>query len=402
MLHEKDGGQRSFRFYKNRLKLLFLTVLLLMLSSAVLVSLIPNAYASETSTHEKMLTILKDVVGLDLTKYTIETKEYPLDTYVGVLPQENVDYFLESSESRLRVSFTLVNKTLQKIYVSDCYGLPHMAQQAADVFEMADAFLSRYYAYSGAVYIQEMRNMLREIGINKNITKTSGNIRFEVFVSQIYTEFMWTYIFNGIQANSKSVSLGFEKGFLKHFADNWWLYKIGSTSINVDEKKAIEIAIKAAKNYSWKVYVDNDTWVEVTEFNIATIGKPTLSLLNYMSKEKARGGDPLTLYPEWLIPLGLDKIYPGGVTGINIGVWADTGEISYIGLITFGWTTPSDGDSNEPPSNEDASDDKIDTNPTLTVWMAIAILITVALGVTAVHLRRKPPQSVAACRNQTI
>jgi len=106
MPHEKGGEQRPLRFHKNRLKLLFLTVFLLILSSGVVVSLIPKAYASETSTHEKMMAILKDVVGLDLTKYATETKEYPKDLYLGVLPQENTECILESSESRLRVVCT--------------------------------------------------------------------------------------------------------------------------------------------------------------------------------------------------------------------------------------------------------------------------------------------------------
>ncbi|MBE0511415.1 hypothetical protein IBX38_00010 [Candidatus Bathyarchaeota archaeon] len=377
-----------------RRKLLFITVfLVILLSYSAYAFLIPSVHAAEISTQEKGLAILNDVVGLDLTEYAAETKEYPQDLYLGILPQDIVDYTLESNESMLRVACTFVNKTLQLIYVSDCDGSPPMTQPVTSVLEMAEGFLSRYYAYSGALYIQEMRSMVDKIDINKNITKTSGNMTLEVIVNQIHTEFIWTFTFNGVQASSKRVSLGFEKGFLKHFIDRWWLYKIDGTDINVDENEAIEIAMNAAKNYSWKVCMGNDT-IEVTEFNIVEVGKPTLCFLNAMEEKDARGGDPLTLYPEWYIPLGLDKVYPGGVTGINVGIWADIKEVSYIGAMIFGGAPSSpeapvnSENSVKPPSNE-VSVGEVAPNQTLITWVALPILIAIALGATTVYFRRK-------------
>jgi hypothetical protein len=41
----------------------------------------------------------------------------------------------------------------------------------------------------------------------------------------------------------------------------------------------------------------------------------------------------LTLYPYWYVTLYLDKTYPGGVSEIGVGVWADTGQVASIQAI---------------------------------------------------------------------
>jgi hypothetical protein len=60
----------------------------------------------------------------------------------------------------------------------------------------------------------------------------------------------------------------------------------------------------------------------------------SLSYDNYPNETLARNADPFTLYPCWIVPLGFDKFYPGDVTGISVSVWADTGEVGSMGLMT--------------------------------------------------------------------
>jgi hypothetical protein len=38
----------------------------------------------------------------------------------------------------------------------------------------------------------------------------------------------------------------------------------------------------------------------------------------------------LVLIPYWEVTLSLDKVYPGGVNRIGVGVWADTGEVRRV------------------------------------------------------------------------
>jgi hypothetical protein len=58
-------------------KLLFATIfLLILLNFSAYASLIPNAHATEATSQEKGLSILTNVVGLDLSKYAVTAKEY--------------------------------------------------------------------------------------------------------------------------------------------------------------------------------------------------------------------------------------------------------------------------------------------------------------------------------------
>ena len=42
------------------------------------------------------------------------------------------------------------------------------------------------------------------------------------------------------------------------------------------------------------------------------------------------------MYPSWYVPLGFDKVYPGGVTGAVVRVWADNGQVSSINPMIYG------------------------------------------------------------------
>ncbi|MBC7130704.1 hypothetical protein H5T51_05755, partial [Candidatus Bathyarchaeota archaeon] len=77
----------------------------------------PKAYSQEQGTPDKALTLLKDVFGFDLIAYKTSLDSYIQDTYFDVLPQENLRYTLESSESKLEVIFAFVNGKLRLMSV---------------------------------------------------------------------------------------------------------------------------------------------------------------------------------------------------------------------------------------------------------------------------------------------
>ncbi len=54
---------------------------------------------------------------------------------------------------------------------------------------------------------------------------------------------------------------------MDYFIDNWDLYAIGSTDVNVSEEDAIEIAMDKARTYSWAVS-SNDTKIELSGFTV--------------------------------------------------------------------------------------------------------------------------------------
>ena len=419
------------RVRANKRPSLFSTVLILFLIVTIGVngSSVCNAANpeySESTSPEKVLTLLKEVVGLDTAAYITS-----LDLHIQVLdyrglPQEDLRYILESNESELKVRCAFVDEKLRsmRIYVND--GSPLTTKPATTPLEMAKDFLDEYPTYSDGSYYSTMRSMLDNVEGDKSITKTVENMKLEVTVTESYTSFRWKYSFNGVEAPSKCVALKFEQGFLKYFIDNWSLYTIGSTDLNISEEEAIEIAMNAAENHSWNVGMGGDKpQVTVTEFNIVGVSETKLSFGNYPTKNESRGGNPLTLYPGWRVKLYFDKLYPGSVYGLDIAIWADTGEVNDIRELLTGLGVPSPEDlddtedsieqpSEEPtdtadpdltpfPSNGDLTDndDSVEQysgdeskadggpDPIPIIWIALPLSIAIALGATIVYSKRK-------------
>jgi hypothetical protein len=376
-------------------KLLFTTIFFsILLISSVYTALIPNVHTEEITAQEKALTILNDVAGLDTAKYTANLELSPPDLYFETLPQESLKYTFESDESKLDVICAFVNENLRSMSVYILDGSPHVIQPATNTLEMAKAFISKYQTYSGASYYGMLRPMLDNVEADKSVTKTSENAKLEVTVDGSSTSFRWTYIVNGVEAPSKCVALHFDQGFLKYFIDTWSLYKIGADGVNISEEQAIEIAMNRAKTYSWRVNMGGDNWIEVTEFNIIGVSQTTLDIGNYISKEEARGGDPLTLYPGWRVHLYFDKLYPGNVYGLNVGIWADTGEVHDIRtMFTMeadpSYVPPSPTPFQEPTSTPTPEPQQPEPFPTVLIIVPIASMAVIGVGLLVYLKKRK-------------
>lgn len=397
-LHSSIGVEKLHCFKRLGIMLLLASIL------AYISAYAPKAYSQEEKTSEKALTILKDVFGFDLAAYKKRLDSYQ-DMYFDTLPQENLRYTFESDKSKLEVIFAFVNGKLRSMSLYVIEGSPHITQSATNVLEMAKDALSRYQTYCGATYCEAMKTMLYDVKVNENVTKVSEGIKFEANYKKVFLEwenrtidsagFRWTYTLKGIEAPSKCVALYFEDGFLKYVIDTWHLYKIGSTDVNISKEEAIEIAMNAAKNFSWKVSMGGDNPpIEVKEFTIVGVSKATLNFGNYISKKEARGGDPLMLYPGWYIYLYFDKLYPGNVYGLDVGIWAETGEVHDISTLMLLGDYSSNGETNgyknfdwvEPNEN---SNDGTGLNAAQTAGIVLLILIAIPLGASIIYSKRK-------------
>ncbi|MCW4010194.1 MAG: hypothetical protein NWF05_06190 [Candidatus Bathyarchaeota archaeon] len=294
-------------------------------------------YASEleyldSTAPQKVLTLLEAVVGLDMAKYRADLEFYSETPflYYDVLPQEDVTYALESDESKLDVLCSFADGKLRSMHTYVTEGVPLTTFLPRSSYEMAKSFLEEYQVCSGASYYSSMISLLGEIEADKNVSKISGDIQLKATVTARSESFRWTYISNGVEAPSKCVVLSFENGFLDYFIDTWSLFSVGSLSLNISEEEAVEIAMTAAENYSWTLSMGSDAPVTVTEFNIVRVSEPKLSIGNYAVKNESRNQDPLTLYPSWRVKLYFDALYPGNVYGLDIGIWADTGQLHDI------------------------------------------------------------------------
>ncbi|MGB9959813.1 MAG: hypothetical protein ACPLKQ_04765 [Candidatus Bathyarchaeales archaeon] len=291
---------------------------------------------------ERALGILRNVVGLDVDAYNWSIRAYGKSLFHDVLPMEFVGFDFWAYGNQLTAYVHFVDGKLQTVDMWVEKGVPKMLYTAVNEVEAAKGLLSRYQAYCGATHVEELKAVLDTVEAKTNIKKFYGNVKFEAEYTKTVdldyspldtATFRWIYTFNGIEATEKWLGLFFRNGYFSGLIDKWNLFEIGSYDINVDEKKAIEIAVNAAKNYSTRVYMGNEIWVEVK--NCKVVGAKVLGLMfgNGLWKDETRG-DPLTLYPVWTIEVFFEDVYAGGVYGVYINIWADTGEVWRIFPLT--------------------------------------------------------------------
>jgi len=376
---------------------LFITVLLIaLLSSSVYAALIPNVLATDIGLQQKGLEILSDAVGLDLTRYETTVQKHAQNAYFGAVPQENVAYNLESNESKLKLLCTFTGGNIQILHVLEREGTPHTTRTTANVLETAQNFLNSYQSYSENTFYGELAAMLNAAGADRNLTKTSGNVKLEVTTTREYVIFEWSYTFHGVNAACKCVALGYKNGFLKYFIDTWRLYKIGSTSVNLSESEAIDTAVERAKTFSWKVVSGNGTF-EINDFNVTGAVVKQLVFSSSFNADNPRSGDVLTLYPMWRIGVGLDKFYPGNVYGIYVDIWADTKEVRRV---QAAFTTLDPEFLGFPPYDENTIDttshqapvDTLQSNSSASPQIMLPVFAGAVLGIIPIWLRRRKGQ----------
>ncbi len=362
---------------------------ILFISSAYVV-LVPNVHAVEMTNQQKGISISGNVVGLDLTKYTVKIEETHTDSqasYLGVVPQENVAYNLNSDGSKIKMLYTFADGKLQMIHVLEREGLPSLIETAtsANDVDLAKVFLSKYQTYTANPLFGELKSTLDNVDAGKNVTKTSGNTVLEVSATDGHTTFKWYYTSNGaIAPYSKFVALGFRDGFLSAFVDNWQLYNVASTSVNLSKEEAIAIALEAAKAHSWSLKLDEDT-LDVKNFNESNVRWTALILDGSLDADNPRSEDPLALYPVWRVGIALNKWY-GYMYGIQVDIWADTKEARSV---QEAWSTmpPPEG---VPTANLNSQASLIsEANPNLTMLTTFPTLATAMIGIAIVWASRK-------------
>ncbi len=303
--------------------ILFLAMLLV---CSTYTALIPSARASEATLQQKGLTILNSAVGFDLTKYSVMTNELPQISYLDGMQQENIQYNLQSNTSNLQILCTFTNGSLRIMHITQNTDSTLTTVSVTSPLDMAKSFLSNYQIVTGNAFYGDLKSDLNAVDDSKNSTSVTGNIRLAVGVSADSTTFRWTYICDGVEAPAKCVALSYSNGFLDYFVDNWNLYTIGTTAINLPEKTAVTEAVVSAKNFSWTMGTGNNTY-QFKDFNVtqAMIWETIFS--NGVSADSARDSNPFVLYPMRHVWVSLDKFYPGNVYGIEVFYWADTGQL---------------------------------------------------------------------------
>jgi len=273
---------------------------------------------------ERALSIIRDVVQIDTTKYqttllrdSVENRS-DLDNVV----EEILQYSLTTSESKIDLVLRFRNNHFSLCQISLIEGIPpfdpiYIRPQPTGVLEAARGIIERYRSVSSEPYLEEMSSLLAS-ATEVNTEQTLGNVKLKATVYGDNAEVLLMYTANGYDNPTKRLRLIFHKNVLQELSDDWFLYTVSDAQVNISKELAIQIARNAAKNFQW-----NADGVTVSNFNV--LAEPVSAVFFPHPRTES-----LTLVPYWFITLYLDKEYPGGVNSITVGVWADNGEVANI------------------------------------------------------------------------
>jgi DNA-binding transcriptional ArsR family regulator len=280
-----------------------------------------NQLLSWTSTTNMAINFLQQVTQIDTSHYqaTLLSNIVDQPSDLGGMLEQTMMYSLSSSDSKMDVYFRFRENELSWYQIIMLAGSPVYSQpQPYSALDAAKGLLGRLSIYENAGYLENMSSMLSLVSnAMQNMEITEGNIKLNVTVSGDITQIVMMYTENGVDFSPKCVSLTFENNDLTDLIDDYYLFTIGSTTVNVSSDQAVQLARNALKGYSWTV---NGTTVS----NFTVLSEPVSVVFHPNTK------NGLALYPQWTVTLYLDKVYPGGVNSITVEVWADTGDIAQI------------------------------------------------------------------------
>jgi hypothetical protein len=269
--------------------------------------------------------LIHNVLQIDTSKYQLNLKGDTVQrrTDLGGAIEEILQYSLVNNASRFDLTMRFRNGHFSLLQINQLEGSPNFPlvytqPQPTEVIQACQGLLDRYRIAFNDSYMDQISTLMASAKANGS-GQIFGDAKLQYSSYDDYADVLLMYSNNGADFQAKSLHLSYQNKVLTEFSDDWLLFKIGSTQIDVSKDQAVLIAKNAAKSYSWTA---NGT--KVSSFQI---------LDNPVSAQfypKPGDTDLFTLYPYWYVTLYLDKTYPGGVSQIAVGVWADSGQVASI------------------------------------------------------------------------
>jgi DNA-binding transcriptional ArsR family regulator len=269
--------------------------------------------------------LIHNVLQIDTSKYQLnlkgDTVQHRAD--LGGAIEEILQYSLVNNASRFDLTMRFRNGHFSLLQINQLEGSPNFPlvytqPQPTEVIQACQGLLDRYRIAFNDSYMDQISTLMASAKANGS-GQIFGDAKLQFSAYDDFADVLLMYSHNGADFQAKSLHLSYQNKVLTEFSDDWLLFKIGSTQIDVSKDQAVLIAKNAAKSYSWTA---NGT--KVSNFQI---------LDNPVSAQfypKPGDTDLFTLYPYWYVTLYLDKTYPGGVSQIAVGVWADSGQVASI------------------------------------------------------------------------
>ena len=274
---------------------------------------------------DKVANFIQNVTKIDTRNYTLSLLSNNMQwrTDFGGVPEEIIQYSLTSSKSNLNVDFRFRNNHFSRYELDMIESSPIFSQNPPnDVLQNAKYTLASYKTYSGDAYLTNMTDLLATISTVINSEVTQGNIKLQISVSGDTVVFLWMYTEAGIDYQAKGLQMTFENNVLTTMSDGYFLFTVGSTDLSTSQEKSVDIAKNYVKTLTWTI-----EGKQVSNFSVVD---PPLSVQLVPHTR----GNSVALVPYWYVEMSLNKIYSGGINEVAIGIYADTGQVSDVQILS--------------------------------------------------------------------
>ena len=279
---------------------------------------------------DKVANFLKNITQIETKNYTISLLSNTMQwrTDFGGVAEEVMQYSLTSSISNLNVNFRFRNNHFSRYELDMIESSPIFTQiQPNDVLQNAKYILARYKTYSGDAYLTNMSNILATVNKVNNTVVTQGNIKLQITVSGGGVVFFWMYTEDGIDYQAKGLQMTFQDNVLTTMTDGYFLFTVGSTDLATSREQAVNIAKSYVKTLTWTIEGQ-----QVSGFSV--VDQP----LSVQLVPHTRGNS-VALIPYWYVEMSLNKTYAGGINEVTIGIYADTGQVADVQMLSVSTET---------------------------------------------------------------
>ena len=274
---------------------------------------------------DKVANFLQNVTQIDTVNYTISLLSNTMQwrTDLGGVAEEVTQYSLTSTKSNLNIDLRFRDNHFSRYQLDMIESSPIFAQiQPSDVLQNAKGILARYKTYSGDTYLTNMSNLLDNVNATQNIAVAQGNMKLQITVSGAIVTFLWMYTQDGIDYQAKGLQMTFQNNVLTTMTDGYFLFTTGSTNLTTSRQQAIDTAQNYVKTLTWTIEGQ-----QVSHFSVD--GQPfSVQLVPHTR------GNSLALIPYWYVEMRLTATYAGGINEVTVGIYADTGKVSDVQMLS--------------------------------------------------------------------
>jgi hypothetical protein len=290
----EKSGRLKMKLVKMRTnRFLFFELMLLALVISLFASTSNVANAAEQSSSEKGLNILSNVLSIDLSTCNVTSSLVSQnDAFLGVISRQTVDYAFTFDKSSIQVHTAFVKGNLQMLYILGSENQSLSPIKTSNTSEAARTFLTSYAKQTNNSLYLTLVDLLSQSSVDKNTTVTSKALKLETIIDERSATYTWYYSSDGLDATCKCITLSYQDGAFKSFLDNWEIYNVASTTVNLSEKQAIDLAMAKAKDFALDI-TNGNTTAKITNFKITGANLTQLYLWNSVDVDKQRGDDVL-------------------------------------------------------------------------------------------------------------